>query len=85
MNKIIKGVDVLRVLCPDGGWVISESDFDNIIWTDDRPRCTKEAFEKKLIELQEKAAEEEMNRQIARNALLEKLGITEEEAKLLLS
>jgi hypothetical protein len=83
--KQIKGVDVLRILCPEGGWVVTESDYDSIVWTDERPRCTKKEFENKLKELQDSVAENELNRQQAKNALLEKLGITEDEARLLLS
>jgi hypothetical protein len=35
---------VLEMLCPAGGWIITDDDFDNIIWVDDRPRCTKVEF-----------------------------------------
>ena len=85
MTKQIKGVDALRILCPEGGWVVTESDYDSIFWVDKKPLCTKEQFENKLIELENLAIDEEKNRQIAKNVLLAKLGITEEEAKLLLS
>lgn len=85
MTKQIKGVDALRILCPQGGWVVTESDYETIFWADKKALCTKEEFENKLIELQNLAIDEEKNRQIAKNVLLTKLGITEEEAKLLLS
>ena len=39
------GTDVLQMLCPAGGWIIVENDFDSITWVDDRPRCTKAEFE----------------------------------------
>ena len=38
------GGDVLEMLCPAGGWIIVEDDFDSITWVDDRPRCTKQQF-----------------------------------------
>lgn len=85
MAKQIKGVDALRILCPDGGWVVTESDYDTIFWVDKKPLCTKEQFEDKLLELENLAVDEEKSRQIAKNALFAKLGITEDEAKLLLS
>ena len=39
------GADVLTMLLPAGGWIISGNDFDSIIWVDDRPRCSKTEFE----------------------------------------
>jgi len=37
--------DVLEFLMPEGGWVLTNNDFDTIYWIDDRPQCTKEEFE----------------------------------------
>ncbi len=37
--------DVLTMLCPAGGWIITGDDFDTIVWVDERPRCTKTEYE----------------------------------------
>jgi hypothetical protein len=39
-----KSGEVLSMLCPEGGWIITGDDFDGITWVDDRPRCTKAEF-----------------------------------------
>jgi hypothetical protein len=38
------GAQVLSMLCPAGGWIISGDDFDLITWVDERPKCTKAQF-----------------------------------------
>lgn len=38
------GADVLTMLLPAGGWIITADDFDSVIWVDDRPRCTEAEF-----------------------------------------
>jgi hypothetical protein len=79
------GSDVLNMLCPAGGWVVYEDDFDSIIWVDERPRCTKAQFQAGFAKYDAWKAEQNAKTQADKAALLEKLGITENEAKLLLS
>jgi len=79
------GCDVLRMLCPAGGWIITENDFDSIIWVDERPRCTKAQFQAGFAQYDSWKAEQDSARATQKAALLERLGITEEEAKLLLA
>lgn len=38
------GTDVLDMLLPAGGWIISGNSFDGITWVDERPRCTEAEF-----------------------------------------
>ena len=38
------GTDVLDMLCPAGGWIISGDSYQGITWTDERPRCTEAEF-----------------------------------------
>ena len=78
------GGDVMLMLCPLGGWVIYGDDFDSVIWTDDRPRCTKEEFQAGFAIYDAWKAEQEAAAKAQKQALLDKLGITEDEAKLLL-
>ena len=78
------GADVLRMLIPNGGYIITGDDFEGIQFLECDP-ITKNEFQAgfdlvdayKLQQAQTKAAE--------KAALLEKLGITADEAALLLS
>jgi hypothetical protein len=76
---------VLEMLCPEGGWIIVGEDFDNITWVDERPRCTKAQFEAGFAEYDSWKAEQAQAKATQKAALLDRLGITEEEAKLLLA
>jgi hypothetical protein len=75
---------VLEMLCPAGGWIISGDDFDNVVWVDDRPRCTKEQFENGFAQYDIWKSEQEAKKAADKTALLNRLGITEEEIGLLL-
>jgi hypothetical protein len=76
---------VLEMLCPEGGYIIVGEDFDNITWVDERPRCTKAQFEAGFAEYDSWKAEQAQAKATQKAALLDRLGITEEEAKLLLA
>ena len=77
--------EVLEMLCPEGGWIIVGEDFDNITWVDDRPRCTKAQFEAGFAQYDSWKAEQAETKAAQKAALLDRLGITEDEAKLLLA
>jgi hypothetical protein len=77
--------DVLNMLCPAGGWIIYNDDFDTIIWVDERPRCTKEQYEAGFAQYDAWKAEQDAQAATDKAALLAKLGITADEARLLLS
>lgn len=79
------GGDVLGMLLPQGGWIIYGDDFDTIVWVDERPRCTKAQFEAGFTQYDAWKAEQDAAKVTEKAALLDRLGITEEEAKLLLS
>jgi hypothetical protein len=80
-----KGGEVLSMLCPAGGWIITGDDFDSITWVDDRPRCTKTQFEAGFAQYDAWKAEQDAAKASDKAALLAKLGITADEARLLLS
>ena len=79
------GTDVLTMLCPAGGWIIIENDFDSITWVDERPRCTEAEFRAGFEKVDAWKAEQNKKAANDKAALLIKLGITEDEARLLLS
>ncbi len=81
---MVSGADVLRMLIPNGGWVIYGDDYEGIQFLECEP-VTKEEFEAGFAQVEIAKAEAEAEAAAQRQALLFKLGITEEEAKLLLS
>ena len=80
-----KGYEVLTLLIPTGGWVITGDDFDSIIYDDGVTPLTKKQFNDAFPLVDAQNTQKETERATARTALLSKLGITEDEAKLLLS
>ena len=79
-----RGFEVLTMLRPNGGWVIVEDDFDSIRWDDGVEPLTKTEFDAGFAQYDAWKAQQEAEAQAKRQALLDKLGITEDEAKLLL-
>lgn len=79
-----KGSDVLAMLIPQGGWAIYGDDFEGIQFLECEP-ITKKEFLDGFAKLDAWKASQEADKASAKAALLERLGITEEEAQLLLS
>ena len=78
------GANVLSMLLPEGGWVIYGDDYEGIQFTECEP-ITKAKFEAGFAKYDAWKAEQDAVKASAKTALLQKLGITEDEAKLLLS
>lgn len=78
------GGEVLTMLCPDKEWVIFGDDFDSIQWIKGEP-ITKAQFEAGFAQYDAWKAEQDAQAAADKAALLAKLGITADEAKLLLS
>lgn len=78
------GGEVLTMLIPSGGWVISGDDYTGIQFIEATP-ITKKQFEDGFALVDTWKAEAEALKQAQKAELLAKLGITEDEAKLLLS
>jgi len=78
------GGDVLEMLIPIGGWVIYGNDFESIIYNDGVKPITKKQFEDGFAQYDSWKAEQDATKATQRQALLERLGITEDEARLLL-
>ncbi len=79
-----KGSEVLEMLCPNTEWVITEDDFDSIQWIKGE-QITKAEFEAGFAKYDAWKAEQDAKAADDKAALLAKLGITADEAKLLLS
>jgi hypothetical protein len=79
-----RGFEVLTMLRPDGGWVIVEDNFDSIRWDKGIAPLTKEEYEAGFAQYDAWKAEQDSAKAAQKAALLDRLGITEDEAKLLL-
>ena len=79
-----KGYEVLSMLLPKGGWVISGDDYEGIQFIDCEP-ITKAQFKAGFAQYDAWKAQQDAAQIANKAALLERLGITEDEAKLLLS
>lgn len=79
-----KGGEVLTMLCPNTEWIIAGNDFDSIQWIKGEP-ITKAEFEAGFAKYDAWKAAQDAQAAADKAALLAKLGITADEAKLLLS
>ena len=76
--------NVLSMLIPTGGWVILGEDYEGIEFIEATP-ITKEQFEAGFAQYDAWKAEQDSKAAADKAALLAKLGITADEAKMLLS
>lgn len=79
-----KSYEVLSMLIPNGGFVQIGDEYEGIQFLECEP-ITKEQYEAGFAEYDAWKAEQDATRAATKAALLERLGITEDEAKLLLS
>lgn len=79
------GSDVLLMLIPTGGWVISGDDYDSIQFIEATP-ITKEQFEAGFAVADAQKAKQDAKAKTAKNAALAKLealGLTSDDLKAL--
>ena len=79
-----KGSDVLNMLIPNGGWVLQGNDYEGIQFLECEP-ITKSEYQAGFAQYDAWKAEQDAAKAAEKAALLQRLGITAEEAKLLLS
>lgn len=77
------GSQVLEMLIPTGGWAIIGNDYEGIQFLEAEP-ITEAEFKAGFAKVDAWKAQEEASKAEAKAALLDRLGITEEEARLLL-
>ena len=80
-----KGAEVLKMLIPTGGWAIQGDDFDSIHYDEGVMPLTKKQFDDGLKVVDEWIAQQESAKVAEKAALLARLGITSDEAAMLLS
>lgn len=75
----------IKSLSPDAIWTLNGVDYENIIWENDAYKPTLAEIEAEIAALPAKEAAELEAKQAQKQAILDRLGLTEDEAKLLLS
>ena len=80
----ILGADIMDLLRPNGGWIMRGDEYEGIEFIDCEP-VTRAEFDKALADYPQLLAEKTAQAAADKAALLAKLGITADEAKLLLS
>jgi hypothetical protein len=76
---------ILNAKYPGAQWSLNGDDYSGLTWLSDTTKPTKKQLDDLWAEVQAEAIVEEENKKSAKAALLDRLGITEAEAKLLLS
>ena len=80
-----KMYEVLQMLCPNVEWYVRGEEFDDIDWLGAKAPITKAQYQAGFAQIDALKAEQDSVKAAAKSALLTQLGITEEQAKLLLS
>ena len=65
-------------------WTLNGDDYSGLTWLSDTPKPTKKELDDLWVEVSAEIAAEKQSKANAKTALLERLGITEEEARILL-
>lgn len=80
-----KADEVLSMLIPTGGWVIVGDDFDSIRYDEGVTPITKKQFDDGFAAYDAWKADKEAEIQNQKQTILDRLGLTPEEAAILLS
>jgi hypothetical protein len=83
---ILEIVEAIHILRPKAEWIIQGDDYSGLEWLDKKQtKPTEEEIAAKIAELPQLKAATKATNAAQKAALLEKLGISADEAKLLLS
>jgi hypothetical protein len=83
MTNKIHACEILQMLIPTGGWGAYGSEYEDIVFLEATP-ITKAEYEAGVLAYPAWKAQQDSDKATTRTALLARLGITEEEAALLL-
>ena len=81
---MITGGKVLEMLIPEGGYIITGDNYEGIQFLECEP-ISKAEFEAGFAQYDAWKTEQESTKATQRQAILDRLGLTSEEANLLLS
>jgi hypothetical protein len=83
---MVYGSDVLSMLIPQGGWIISGDDYSGITWVDNKVKISQEEFEAGFVAYDTWKAEKDAQviaAKTAAQAKLAALGLTTDDLKAL--
>jgi hypothetical protein len=83
--ELDKGKAIMEYLRPNGGWVIYGEDFESILYFDGCEPIAKDLFDDTLAEIENIVEAKQAEQRDAKAALLDRLGISADEAKLFLA
>jgi len=78
-----ESIDVVRMLRPEGGWVVRGNDYEGIEFIECEP-FTKKEWTDAFAKCDAWIAKQDAAKEAQRQAILDRLGLTADEAKLLL-
>lgn len=78
------GGEVLSMLIPQGGWIITGEEYEGIEFLECNP-ITKAQFEAGFAQFDAWKTEQDEQKSATKQAILDRLGLTADEAKLLLA
>ncbi len=78
-----KSVDVVKMLRPEGGWIVRGNEYEGIEFIECES-FTKKEWQDGLIKFDAWKAEQDAAKETQRQAILDRLGLTADEAKLIL-
>jgi hypothetical protein len=76
--------EALVILAPGAQWILSGDNYSEIQWLCDCPKPTAEQVTNKIADLPAIKTAEKETKTAARQSVLNRLGLTEEEAQLIL-
>lgn len=82
MNNV--GAEVIKMFAPDAEFTIYGDDYDSIIWHKGTPEVSEKDYLAGFATLEQHKANLAKEKAEKKSALLEKLGITEQDAEILL-
>jgi hypothetical protein len=80
---MVTGADVLAMIIPQGGWILTGNDYEGVQFLDCEP-ITKKQFLDGFAKYEAWKSEQDKSKADKKTALLGRLGITADEAALLL-
>ena len=82
---MIKGAEIISYLCPNIEFTMDGDDFDSINWLNvDKAPITKKQYQDGFAQYDAWKAEQDAAKAAQRQAILDRLGLTADEAKLIL-
>lgn len=78
-----KGYEVLQMLIPQGGWVITGNNWDGVEFFECEP-ITKKQFEDGFAQYDAWKAQKDSEKAASKQAILDRIGLTAEELQTIL-